>query len=235
MANRLALVATCHNLPCAILDTYYVKRMESISTGQIWQFRRRHWLIEGIVSDGSLPLHVEAACVDDDAEGHKQIIIPSCEVDSENIDNQLWENIGRNTPTDAAGYSAYLQSLQWNTATAADSQLFQAPFRAGIELSPYQLAPLAKALDLPRVNLLIADDVGLGKTIEAGLVLREMLLRRRVDFFVVSAPASMTIQWQEELASKFGLSATIVDYDFMAKIRAERGFCLLYTSPSPRD
>lgn len=109
MANRLALVATCHNLPCAILDTYYVKRMESISTGQIWQFRRRHWLIEGIVSDGSLPLHVEAACVDDDAEGHKQIIIPSCEVDSENIDNQLWENIGRNTPTDAAGYSAYLQ------------------------------------------------------------------------------------------------------------------------------
>lgn len=198
--------------------------MDSISTGQIWQFRQRHWLIEGIVSDGSLPLHVEAACVDDDAEGYKQIIIPSCEVDSENIDNQLWENIGRNTPTDAAGYSAYLQSLQWNTSTAADSQLFQAPFRAGIELSPYQLAPLAKALDLPRVNLLIADDVGLGKTIEAGLVLREMLLRRRVDFFIVSAPASMTIQWQEELASKFGLSATIVDYDFMAKIRAERGF-----------
>ena len=154
--------------------------MDSISTGQIWQFRQRHWLIEGIVSDGSLPLHVEAACVDDDAEGYKQIIIPSCEVDSENIDNQLWENIGRNTPTDAAGYSAYLQSLQWNTSTAADSQLFQAPFRAGIELSPYQLAPLAKALDLPRVNLLIADDVGLGKTIEAGLVLREMLLRRRV-------------------------------------------------------
>ena len=198
--------------------------MDSISTGQIWQFRRRHWLIEDVVSEGELPLHVEAACVDDDAEGQTQIIIPSCEIDAENIDDQLWEQIGRNTPTDAAGYSAYLQSLQWNTATAADARLFQAPFRAGIELSPYQLAPLAKALDLPRVNLLIADDVGLGKTIEAGLVLREMLLRRRVDFFVVSAPASMTIQWQEELASKFGLSTTIVDNDFLARMRAERGF-----------
>ena len=90
-----------------------------IETGQIWQFRRRHWLIENVVRDGTLPLHVEAACVDDDAEGQTQIIIPDCEVDAENIDDQLWERIGRNAPTDAAGYSAYLQSLQWNTATAA--------------------------------------------------------------------------------------------------------------------
>ncbi len=79
--------------------------------------------------------------------------------------------------------------------------------RAGIRLDPYQLLPLAKALRLPRVNLLIADDVGLGKTVEAGLVLREMLLRRRVDYVVVSSPAAMTAQWQDELAQKFGLRA----------------------------
>ena len=71
-----------------------------------------------------------------------------------------------------------------------------------------QLLPLAKALDLPRVNLLIADDVGLGKTIEAGLIVRELLLRRRVDMIVVAAPASMLLQWQDELAQKFGLDST---------------------------
>lgn len=197
---------------------------KDIQVGQCWQFRRRHWLVEEICKDGDLPTYLDLSCVDDDAEGQSQLIIPSIETGGYDVENSLWESLGKNTPTDAKGYSAYLQSLQWNTATASDAKLFQAPFRAGIELSPYQLAPLAKALDLPRVNLLIADDVGLGKTIEAGLVLREMLLRRRVDFYVVSAPASMTLQWQEELNSKFGLSATIVDFDFLAKMRAERGF-----------
>jgi len=86
----------------------------------------------------------------------------------------------------------------------------QAPFRAGIRLEAYQLLPLRKALRLPRVDLLIADDVGLGKTIEAGLILRELLLRRRIDFTVVGAPPSMTLQWQDELEAKFGLAFTII-------------------------
>lgn len=192
--------------------------------GQCVRIRRRHWLIENIESSEFAPDVLEVRCLDDDAMGQRQLVIPSCEIAIECVDDQLWHQLGSNVPTDAKGYSAYLQSLQWNTATAADNKLFQAPFRAGIEISPYQLTPLAKALDLPRVNLLIADDVGLGKTIEAGLVLRELLLRKRVDFFIVSAPASMTQQWKEELSSKFGLTSEIVDGDFFAKMRAERGF-----------
>jgi SNF2 family DNA or RNA helicase len=121
-------------------------------------------------------------------------------------------------------FSAHLRAVTWRSATAADRELFQAPFRAGIRLDPYQLLPLSKALKLPRVNLLIADDVGLGKTIEAGLVLREMLLRRRVDYVVVSAPAAMTAQWQDELAQKFGLSFTIVDREYLAAVRRSAGF-----------
>jgi hypothetical protein len=76
--------------------------------------------------------------------------------------------------------AAYVKAIRWRTATAADRDLLQAPFRAGIRLDAYQLLPLRKALRLPRVNLLIADDVGLGKTVEAGLVARELLLRRRI-------------------------------------------------------
>ena len=92
------------------------------------------------------------------------------------------------------------------------------------EVRSTSLLPLRKALRLPRVNLLIADDVGAGKTVEAGLVLRELLLRRRIDFVVVAAPAGMVRQWQDELESKFGLAFTAIDRDQISALRRERGF-----------
>ena len=94
---------------------------------------------------------------------------------------------------------------RWNCVTATDPRLFQSPFRAGIRLDAYQLEPLRKALLLPRVNLFIADDVGLGKTIEAGLIARELLLRKKVRDIVVACPPSMLPQWQDELETRFGL------------------------------
>jgi len=60
--------------------------------------------------------------------------------------------------------------------SATDAKLFQSPFRAGIQIMNHQLTALKKALELPRVNLFIADNVGLGKTTEAGLVMQELLL-----------------------------------------------------------
>ena len=55
----------------------------------------------------------------------------------------------------------------------------QSPFRSGIVIEDYQLDPVVRGLQMPRVNLLIADDVGLGKTIGAGLVAQELMLRHR--------------------------------------------------------
>lgn len=88
---------------------------------------------------------------------------------------------------------------------------FKPPSARAIRLDAYQLEPLKKALQLPRVNLFIADDVGLGKTIEAGLIATELLLRRRVREVVVVCPPSMLKQWQEELDSRFGLRFEILD------------------------
>jgi hypothetical protein len=106
----------------------------------------------------------------------------------------------------------------------ARPRLFQSPFRAGIQILTYQLEPLRKALQLPRVNLFIADDVGLGKTIEAGLIARELLLRRKVDTIVVVCPPSVLLQWHDELETRFGLTFAILDRDYIARIRCAAAF-----------
>ena len=74
---------------------------------------------------------------------------------------------------------AFLDAVRWGAVTNADKDALQAPFRSGITIEDYQLEPLVRALRMPRANLLIADDVGLGKTIEAGLVIQELILRHR--------------------------------------------------------
>ncbi len=193
------------------------------TAGGFVDLRTRRWLVES-VSGGEASVRVRLACTDDDAQGETLEVLWHDEVDASIVADShlsMFENPGTDDPE---VFSAYLRSILWNTATAADRKLLQAPFRAGIHLDAYQLVPLAKALALPRVNLLIADDVGAGKTIEAALIMRELILRRRVDFVVVCAPPSMTRQWQDELQAKFGLTFTIIDREYLAAIRRERGF-----------
>ena len=74
-----------------------------------------------------------------------------------------------------ARLDAFLDAVQWGPSSMADTSLIQSPFRAGIEFEPYELDPVVRAVEMPRVNLLVADDVGLGKTIETGMVLLELI------------------------------------------------------------
>ena len=68
---------------------------------------------------------------------------------------------------------------------------------------PYQFKPVLKFLDSPKQRLLIADEVGLGKTIEAGLVLTEMRARQTVQRVLVVCPANLTAKWRLELKRRF--------------------------------
>ena len=77
---------------------------------------------------------------------------------------------------------------------------------------------------LPRVNLFIADDTGLGKTIEAGLIARELLLRRKAKTIVAAVPPSVLEQWKSELEDRFGLVFVILDRGYVSRMRRERGF-----------
>jgi SNF2 family DNA or RNA helicase len=92
--------------------------------------------------------------------------------------------------------------VRWGAVSQADDRALQSPFRSGIEVDEYQLDPVVRALSMPRVNLLIADDVGLGKTIEAGLVVQEMILRHRVRSVFIVCPSSLQVQWKEEMRAK---------------------------------
>lgn len=88
------------------------------------------------------------------------------------------------------------------------------PFRSfgniSVEPRAYQLVPLLMALKLDTLRLLIADDVGIGKTIEAGLIAREMLDRGEVGRLSVICPPHLCEQWQRELAAKFNIEAEVV-------------------------
>jgi SNF2 family DNA or RNA helicase len=94
------------------------------------------------------------------------------------------------------------------------------------------MEPLRKALRLPRVTLFIADDTGLGKTIEAGLIARELLLRKKAKTIVVAAPPSVLEQWKAELEERFGLVFEILDRAYLTRMRRERGFASTRGAPT---
>ena len=95
-------------------------------------------------------------------------------------------------------------------STRAAAGPFRSFGRIAVEPRPYQLVPLMMALKLDPVRILIADDVGIGKTIEAGLIARELLDRGEIRRFAVLCPPHLAEQWQRELAEKFHIEAELV-------------------------
>jgi len=199
--------------------------------GDVVRVRHRQWLVESVVpapETWDLPhqerTRVHLVCLDDDNQGRELVVFWELELGAEVLHPES-QGLGQVDALDAPRhFAAYLHALKWSSVTATDAKLFQAPFRAGIKLMAHQLTPLRKALELPRANLFIADDVGLGKTIEAGLVLQELLLRQRVEVVLIVCPAAVSLQWRDEMERRFGLSFEIMSRQFIARRRQERGF-----------
>jgi SNF2 family DNA or RNA helicase len=203
--------------------------------GQIVQVRTRRFLVDRVeVSPPAGGAVVGLLCLDEDAQGQALDVVWELELEKSILDRDVWRSIGKKGFDDPRFFAAYMRTLRWNCVTATDPKLFQAPFRAGIQIDAYQLEPLRKALLLPRVNLFIADDVGLGKTIEAGLIGIELLLRRRVREIVIVCPPSMLLQWQEEMEGRFGLVFEILNRDYVEGVRQERGFGVNAWATFPR-
>ncbi|HYO93171.1 MAG TPA: DISARM system SNF2-like helicase DrmD, partial [Polyangiaceae bacterium] len=194
--------------------------------GDIAIVRQRQYLVTEVVApavEGSMT-RVRLVCLDDDAQGRTLEVLWELELGARILQAQAQWSSSVERLDEPRQFAAYFHALKWNGVTATDGRLFQAPFHAGIALKSYQLTPLRKALELPRANLFIADDVGLGKTIEAGLVVQELLLRQRIDFVLVVCPASVNAQWKNEMERRFGLGFEIYNREFVMRRRQERGF-----------
>ena len=200
--------------------------------GQIVDVRQRPWVVldvkqslltKDVMQQNLFLQHfVSLSSIEDDALGEELNIVWELEPGVKVHERST-------LPSPMSGFDeplrldTFLDAVRWGAVSSADINMLQSPFRSGISIEDYQLDPVVRALSMPRVNLLIADDVGLGKTIETGLVAQELLLRHRARTILIVCPSSIQIQWREQMHDKFGLEFRIVDSTLMRELRRKRG------------
>ena len=114
--------------------------------GEIVRVRSRRYLVEGVVGadkpeDSTL---VHLSCLEDDAEGEELSVLWEKEIDAERMSGENWSKLSQGQFDNPQDFAAYYHTLRWNTVTATDPTLFQAPYRAGIKIDAYQLEPLRR-------------------------------------------------------------------------------------------
>jgi len=202
--------------------------------GQLVRVRGQQWVVADVnesrqpvdeLAASRLPGRtlVQLTSVSDDDLGEALTLVWEVEPGREIVPATRLPEVTETGWDDPQRLGAFLDAVRWGTVASADTRTLQAPFRSGASIEEYQLEPVARALAMPRVNLLIADDVGLGKTIEAGMVVQEMLLRHRARRVLVVCPASLTLKWREEMAEKFGLDFAILDTAALRELHRTHG------------
>src|SRR5712691_4937249 len=137
--------------------------------------------------------------------------------------------VDANRPDSPTALMAFVNAHRWTrlnrlrATEGIEDEPLLGVWNSAIQVHPYQLEPVLKALAMPRVSLLLADGVGLGKTIQSGLVLEELLLRRRIRRLLVVCPAMLQRQWRYELRHKFNLDFEVIDSDSTFQLRRRLG------------
>ena len=169
--------------------------------GTLVKVRGREWVLEVCDIEGCVKLRPLGG-----TDSDVQILLPSIE------DTEL-ESATFPLP-DSTKPGSYSSALLLRNALRLKLTNAAGPFRSlghvSVEPRSYQLVPLLMALKQNPVRLLIADDVGIGKTIEAGLIVKELLERGEVTKFIVLCPPHLVEQWVEELKDHFNIEAASV-------------------------
>ncbi|QRM36033.1 DEAD/DEAH box helicase [Microvirga sp. VF16] len=121
---------------------------------------------------------------------------------------------------ESSGYTDTLLHLEAALRKSAPTgEAIQVAGKAAIDDLDFQLDPVRMALKAPRARILIGDDVGLGKTLEAGLLTSELILRRRAKRILVVATKAMLAQFQHEFWTRFSVPLVRIDSDKIRQIR----------------
>lgn len=177
-------------------------------------------------------LHLVHVDYKDDQFPRDEKLVWELEPEGRLLEPTALPNVTAGDPMPADDFDALLRATRWTAATPfldpdgsgpLERLPIGSPFHGAVQVEDFQLVPLLKALRMPRVNLLLADDVGLGKTVEAGLILTELLLRRRVQRVLILTPASLRLQWRDEMWDKFSLPFDLVDREETHALRRRLG------------
>lgn len=173
------------------------------SVGSIVTCRDRHWVVLPSENPDIIRLRPLSGSED-------QIcgIYQSLEIDIEAIARAQFPQPQPEAIQDHAAIQLLMDAARLSLRSGAGP--FRCLGRLSVRPRPYQLVPLLMALRLDTVRLLIADDVGIGKTIEAGLIARELLDRGEVKRLAILCPPQLCDQWQRELREKFQIDAVVI-------------------------
>jgi superfamily II DNA or RNA helicase len=190
----------------------------NFAPGDLVRARGREWVALPSPGDGILALRPLSS-----GENESVILDPRLEILP--VESARFDLPANAAPTVQAKAALLADALRLTLRRGAG------PFRSAAQLAfeprTYQLVPLLMALRQQVPRLLIADDVGIGKTIEAGLILRELMDRGEVDAFSVLCPPHLVEQWVAELKARFGIEAAAVTSGTASRL--ERGLPIAQT------
>lgn len=171
--------------------------------GKLVQFRDRRWIVLPSGDDDLVMLRPLGGAEEETTAVYKPLRLPGEEITESEFPKPTVKDLG-----DFATARLLFNAARLSFRHASG------PFRCMGRLSfrprNYQLVPLVMALKQDTVRLMVADDVGIGKTIEALLILRELMERGEIKRFAVLCPPHLCDQWQQELRDKLGIEAVVV-------------------------